>query len=388
MQKGRRFTGWLVLALLLLTGCWDRKEIEETGIVLGLAFDKQNKQIETLHCFALPKSLSERGGSGTKNFVNLHNEGDLVFDNVRALAKGSVRYPSYEHLKVIVISEELARTTDLRNMLDFLLRNPQARRSTKVILSKGKAEELFKPVTPLEPVSALKLSELADASSLTLEMAPRMILAEMSAKLVSKTSFVVQRGEIVPHAGAQLSGGAVIKGDTGKWVGSLSAKEMAGLHFLLKDNHVKSGIVEVEDPAGKEPPFVYEFRKIRSKMEPRIKDGEISFTVSIETEGKLREDWRTSGSAFDNSFIRHTEERTAERIKEMTEFALAKVQKELQADVAGFGKKLSIHSPQVWKSVKEDWETVFSAIPVEVQVRVSIRDYGNRGTKQPNGAGR
>ncbi|WP_248925782.1 Ger(x)C family spore germination protein [Paenibacillus hamazuiensis] len=386
MQKGKRWLAAIAFAaLLVLTGCWDRKEIEELGIVLGVGFDKKDKQIASLHCFALPKASSEKGAVKTGNFANVHSVGDLVFDNVRTLTKGSVRYPTYEHLKIIVISEELARTVDLKNMIDFLLRNPEARRSTKVIISKGKASDMFKEAAPLEPIPALKLSELADTAIRSADMAPRMILGELSAKLTSKTSFIVQETEMVPNVGARITGAAVIKGDTGKMIGSLSEKETEGLGFILEENKKNSGIVKVPGQEGGKP-FVYEFRKVRSSIVPVVSGDQISFTLSIESEGKLREDWRIPGNAFDNHFIKQSEKATEETIKQLTEAAIHKTQKEFNVDVVGFGKKLSIHSPKLWKDMKENWETSFSAMPVDIQVRVKIRDYGNRGSKAADDA--
>ncbi|UUZ84897.1 Ger(x)C family spore germination C-terminal domain-containing protein [Paenibacillus sp. P26] len=186
-----------------------------------------------VHSLAVPKAFAAKEKGKLKNYVNVVSEGDVVFKNVRDLAASLVRYPTYEHLKVVVISEELARTFDLRKVMDFLLRNSETRRSIKVMISQNKAKDVFEPVPPLESNSALKLSELADAASQTLTIAPKLKLGEMSARLSAGTSFVMQRVTMTKQ-GAKLSGGAVIRGSDGKWIGWLDENAMQGLNLMLK----------------------------------------------------------------------------------------------------------------------------------------------------------
>ncbi len=120
---------------------------------------------------------------------------------------------------------------------------------------------------------------------------------------------------------------------------------------------------------------------MKSRIKPQVKGGRISFTVDISTEGKLREDWLLPGNAFEQEFIKKAEKVTEKEILRLAEKALAKTQKDFKVDVAGFGKRLSIHYPQVWKEVKKEWDNQFSNVPVEVKVNVHIQEYGTRGTK-------
>ncbi|MDQ1912657.1 Ger(x)C family spore germination protein [Paenibacillus sp. GD4] len=340
------------LLMMMLLGCWDRKEIDELGIVLGVAFDKQSNQISTLHTFALPKTSSEKSDVKSEKWVNLENTGDLVSENVRGLVKSSIRFPTYEHLKVIVISEELGRSVPLKQMTDYLLRNPESRRSVKLVVSKGKAGEMLKVTSPLDMNPAYKLSEIADRSEQLLELPPKTTLGEVSSKLTSKTSFYVQRSELNANREAVLSGAVAVKGTTGKVIGSLTEEETRGLNFILPNNNKKSAIVKVFDPES-EQQFIYELRKIRANLIPVVQGKQISFVVSVQTEGRMREDWRLQGNAFDSRFIKQSEKAAADTIQQAVKALLNKTQKELGADIAGFGKQLSIHYPRTWKEVAD-----------------------------------
>ncbi|ANY67769.1 hypothetical protein BBD42_15815 [Paenibacillus sp. BIHB 4019] len=371
---------------LLLTGCWDRNEIEETGIALGVGIDFPDGQeegarpiIAMTHQFALPNQFSESTSSKVqKDYVNMSSAGPIVFDNIRALSTRSARPPNYEHLQVIVISEKAARELDLKNVINFFLRNTETRRSIRVVISHGKASDIYQQQKSTK-TPALELRELTDNYRKTLRIPPALTLGNMSEHLTGQSSFVMQGAANSPE-GVKLTSAAVIRGTTARMIGFLSEIETVGLNWLLGNNH-SNGIVEgIEPDSG--AMLGYEVRKMTSSIQPIVQGNEISFQVKIKTTGKLREDWAFPGDAFDVDFIDRAEKATAAMIKQMAEKALAKTQRQYKVDVAGFGKRLSIKKPAVWKRVKDGWEDRFSRVPVSIEVEVDIQEFGTRGTKR------
>lgn len=66
-------------------------------------------------------------------------------------------------------------------------------------------------------------------------------------------------------------------------------------------------------------------------------------------------------------------------MKRLVGNVLKKMQKEYKADVAGFGNRLRIEHPKVWKKVKKDWDQTFSETPINYDVKLTINDYGASG---------
>lgn len=386
-----------LLILMATTGCWDRAEIEDIGIVLGIGIDKpvgrkvlkreeieekgQKQKLHRLsmtHHFAVPREMVAKQATGKqKAYVNLINEGTTVFEIIRELSTRIARPPNYEHLKVIVISEQIARSIDLRDIVNFLLRNPESRRTVKVVISKGQARDAFNIPPPIIANPALKLAQLTENTKKTLRMPPELTLGDMSEKLTGQNSFVVQR-VVNSEKESKIAGAAVIKGRSNKMIGWLGEDEVEGLNWVTGKG--KAGIIKGIDKKTQEV-MIYEMRKMKSSIKPTVKGDQISFTVEIETEGSLREDWEIPGNAFEEDLIKRAEKATKEEIKVLAKKALDKTQKDFKVDVGGFGKQLSIHYPKVWKKVKKDWDEKFSEVPVEVNVKVHIREFGTRGTK-------
>ncbi|NEN81304.1 Ger(x)C family spore germination protein [Paenibacillus elgii] len=384
------------LFLLSMTGCWDRVEIEDVGIVLGIGFDKsakeitnqgnarpegkqeKSRQISMTHHFAVPKQFAAKEkATAQKDYINVVSEGSLVFDIINGLSTRLSRKPSYEHLRIILISEEVARSFDLRNIINFLLRNPEARRSIRVLICEGNTRTAFEK-KGIVTNPALKLRGMTDGYRTTLRMPSIMKLGEMSENLTKKSNFVIQWLSTAREE-TKVSGAAVIRGKDARMAGWLDEEETVGLNWL-KEQKQRTGIIEGTDPKGGGK-IVYEVRKIKRTIKPKHKDGRISFDVEIKTEGRLREDWVASDDAFKEEFIARAERAAEASIKTSMNKALVKMQKKLRLDVAGFGKRVQIEYPQVWGKVKENWDSTFSEAPVEVQVKARIVEFGTRGSK-------
>lgn len=391
----------LLIPLIMMTGCWDRREIEDLGIIVGVAIDRpeqteaaekeEKEAVEHKHVkrhrltltqqFVVPEAIGVegKGGSpGKKPYSNVSSEGDTIFSIIRQCSTVSSRPPLYKHLKVIVIGEDVARSINLQMLTDFFLREPELRRSVKIMIAKGKARAALEAETEIEDLPATKLLKLTENMYKTSRMAPKLTLGEVSEKMAAGSSFIMQR--VVTHQGnVKLAGAAVIKGKTNRLIGWLGEEEIDGINWL--SGEAKGGVVEAVDEQTKEM-VIYEFLSAGSSIKPEINEGEISFTVEIESEGRLGEDWTERGDAFDEKFIQRLTKSIEDEIRLLVNKALQKTQKEFKVDVAGFGKQLSIKYPKVWQQVKGDWDQTFSQVPVRVKVKVYIRHFALKGTKK------
>lgn len=392
---------FIIIFNIVLTGCWDSNEIEELGLVLGVAIDKPKsskaKENESKEAkeheegirprftltqqYVVPKAIkggTEYGGAtAQKPYSNIASEGDSIHQIIRQFASVTSRRSFYKHLKVVIISEEVARSTNLEKLLTHFLKDHEMERSIEVFISKGVAREVLDIKPEKEDIPSFKLLTMGENVVKSSRIAPVMTLGDVSKKMTSQSSFIMQR--IVPHKGdIVLGGAAVIKGKTKKMIGFLGEEETDGLNWLSGKG--KAGIVEAIDKETKEM-IIYEISNIKSKILPNAENGKISFDVKIESEGKISEDWLVPGDAFDNNFIKKAEKAIKDEVMILINKAIYKIQKEFKVDVADFGKKLSIKYPKVWEDVKDDWDETFSDIPINVELKINIRTFGERGKK-------
>ncbi|MGB9887901.1 MAG: Ger(x)C family spore germination protein, partial [Moorellales bacterium] len=143
----------LLLALAAISflgaGCWDRREIDELALVSTVAVDREKGQTVVTAEFFRPAALSQQTGSGagvTMTGRQSHlavGRGPTVFRAIEDIGVKLPREVRWAHANNILVGEEMARR-GLRELLDFWDRDPEARRSTHLLLAWGPAGEIMR----------------------------------------------------------------------------------------------------------------------------------------------------------------------------------------------------------------------------------------------------
>ncbi|SEM81749.1 Ger(x)C family spore germination protein [Lihuaxuella thermophila] len=391
----------LIVALVLLlvtTGCWDLKEVEELRFTVGEGLDRAEEEtpgdewaaegggykkrnlILFTQQLALPEFIAaagkQNGGQQQKPYQNIVLTGDSTFQMASEPSLGHQGGTFGQHLKVLVIGEALARTVNLQQLLNEYFRSPTVRRSVLVFIARGRAKDTLETQEPGE-IPSFRLVDIADNEKETTRLLPPMNLGKVNSKLAAESSFLLQ--SIASKAGiVKFIGAAVIKGKTKKLIGFLSEEELEGLNWLTGQGGggaIKAVYEEQRQPA------VYMIDKLNSHIHPRVEGNRISFDVGIEFEGRLIEDWAIPGNAFESKHLKKVEKAFHDEVRKRVDRSLNKIQHEYQADVAGFGNQLRIRYPEVWEKVKKDWDKEFSRARIKYTVTIQIRDFGTQGSK-------
>ncbi len=391
------FVSLSVLLFLSLTGCWSTREIEEQSLGIGLAFDKGKESIiekkfngqkegyyskkdliTSTYQFITPEVASSttiQAGPQQKSYINFSETGDSVHQMVRELSLKIENPITSTHMKVIVISEDLAKSFKLGNLLDQVLRDNEIRPSCLVLISKGKASETLETKTAGE-IPSFRLVGIVENAYRTTRILPPMPQIKVQSMLHSGSSFLLQKVLSV-NGQVKFAGAAVINGKTHKMTGILNEEELEGITWIKGKG--KGGVVKSYDKETGQQ-IVYEIESMKSRIKPRVNGNNISFDVNIESEGRLSETWVVPGNAFNNEFQKKAEKSSEKEVKRLVRNVVEKMQKEYQVDVAGFGNRLRIENPKVWKKVKKDWDQTFSETPVNYNVKLTINNYGTSGS--------
>lgn len=134
MSRFTRRAGKLLLLVLIgslaasvVSGCWNRRELDTLGIQLGTAIDKVGNQYRVSVQVVIPSELSAKAGGGGRSPVAMYEAtAPTVFEAFRKLTETSSRKIYSAHIRVLIIGESLARE-GIANVLDLLSRNPEAR---------------------------------------------------------------------------------------------------------------------------------------------------------------------------------------------------------------------------------------------------------------------
>ncbi|TKH44671.1 spore gernimation protein GerC [Paenibacillus terrae] len=386
----------LLLAFILLVsqaGCWSSREIEELSMYTGLSLDKgepstveqdlekegsryfkKNKITATVQI--VPKksfgnAAKQAGGQGP-NYINIAGTGDSVLEIFRQFSIRLDRPIIGHHLKVIVVSTELAKQQTMQQLMDFVLRDNDIRPSCLVFLSKGRAANTL--VTKYkDEVPSFHILYMIRNHFRTSKLMRGINLSELDGLMHSKKSYILQN--IIEAEGEfEFSGASIIKGDTGHWLGNLGQQDVDSIAWIKDD--VEGGAIKTYDERNQ--PITYEIKSVNSKITTKVTEGNnISFHVKIESKGRLIEDWDDKLDPTKTQNMKKAEKEFEKEVTRRLKTLMHKLQSQYKVDVAGFGEHLYIEKPQTWKKVKDDWDYKFSQIPVTFDVKLTITDLGS-----------
>jgi spore germination protein len=380
-----------LLVVISLTGCWSSKEIEELGLIIGTAidldiegeFEDQQSGMANGNVFKLTNQLitaetannaTNGGQSQVRAYKNITETGDAVLPALRNMILRTDKRAFGEHAKVIVIGEELARSYNLEQVLDFFRREQEMRPSTLIVIAKGSASKTLESAEATV-IPAIQLVEMIQGMERTTKILTPTPIAKIEGQLNSGNSFLLQT-VATENNDRKLTGAAMIDGNTKTLRAFLNDQETEGVSWIKGKG--EGGLVRSFDDETNQP-IIYESLSMKSKIKPTVKGDSISFTVKIETEGRIGEHWDISGEAFDSKYMKRAEKATEKEIERLVKNVLKKTQQEYNMDVLGFGRSLQISYPQVWNKVENHWDETFSGIPVKFSINVSIKEMGTSG---------
>ncbi|WP_213974381.1 Ger(x)C family spore germination protein [Tepidanaerobacter acetatoxydans] len=369
-----------VILLVVLTGCWDRSELDAISIVTAVGVDKSKTEEKILTTFQImkPSALKTSGSSSSgeqEGVWTLSSTGYTVFDAVRNATMQTERKLFFSENKVIVIGEEVAKS-GIAPFLDFFLRDPEPRRLSWLLIAKGEASDIIKAKHEQENIPSKAIRGMIKASRAT-STAVQINLNDF-AKCLSTPGMdpVACRIELIGDGKQSdkkicVTGAAVFKKD--KLVGWLDRPETRGLNWVL--GKVSSGIIVVKSPKEEDENIALEIVRAGSKITPEIRDGKITITVEIHEEGNPGEQMSSVQLSAVEDW-KELEKRKAQVIKNEINAVLDKAQKEWGTDIFGFGEAIHRKYPKEWKELKGKWRDEFPKVDIQVKVDAKLRTAG------------
>ena len=399
---------FIIISLLICTGCWDRKDIEDRGYVLGIAIDPHipetamedkagdkaketefqhmdmfiNKPIYdmTIQIPIIKKSptLAASGGGGGQESggpaksLQITQSGDTFISMEREMESRVSLTLFYEHLQVIVISDSVAKE-GLDKVVDFFLRHREMRSKVDLFIAEGSAKKLLEVVPKIEDHSATYLHKLPVNSDRNSRIVYKASLGETTNCIRARDDFILPKVEATKDE-IKIKGGALFK--KGKMVGWADEMDVESINFIR--NLYRGGVVVGHRPGDKPGFITMEITKSKAKVKPIIEGDELRFDVSIKVQGEYagQIDF-PSGRYVNDDFIEQCEKEFARAIEEQCNSTIKKMQKEYSADVFQFNKILRTQKPAYWDEIKEDWDKIFPDVKINISTQAKLKLVGN-----------
>ena len=372
--------------LLISSGCYNYKEINDMAIVSSIGIDKDNKNDKYIVSAQIMNS-KESEDSEDSQITVYTKEGDTVHEALRNITLKSPRKLYGNHLSKIVLSEEVAKE-GIDNILDTFNRVTEVRNEFVItIVKEDKASDVLKVLTTTESIPA-------EYVNLSLKIADKTSGLTYATKLDEFISLYLKKGidPVVPVLKIEKKEkkGTTINNITttnpiskiviedlavtnkGKLETYLKNEEVIGYNFLR--NQIQKMIIPVKcDDENNYASISILKNKTKSNTEKKDNKYIINFNINSEaiiTEYNCRKD------LTDEKVIKELEKDTEKKIKRYIKNSLNK-QKETKGKFLGLERIIYLDYP---KYKNEDYSVKYNVnvnLVRKGEIRNSVKGENN-----------
>lgn len=370
----------IMLVIFIITGCYDRKELNNISILSATEIDKVEGNFIVKAQVVNPQP-SDKSSVNQVPFVVYTGKGNSIQEAYRNIKLQSPRYLYPDHLQVMLVSDKLAKE-DISQILDFYLRDPFVRTEFKVLVSRS--DDVLSVLTPIDELSSesilgslktnnkfLGVSNIVTFNELTsMKLNPNREIVLPSIFLENKSKIEDEKentDKTNVDSMYKLGGLAVFKNNN--LIGYLTDSE--SISYNIVKNNTDNTIIKYD--CGSEQYISFEMVDNKSKFvikNEKIKIvGNISLIINemvcdIDLEDKDNFDVlnRNVQKYINNNLLND----------------INNIRNKYNSDVFGFLDEIYKHDYNYYLKVKDNWyKNEYKDIPIMIDLKVKIIGKGN-----------
>ncbi|MGI6239994.1 MAG: Ger(x)C family spore germination protein [Christensenellales bacterium] len=362
----------LVLAVSL-TGCWSYHGLNEMAIVLGMAIDRDyHTGIYFVSCEIADLAESSSDTGLTSKVVEA--QGRTLLEAVRNAKRRLLTRLYFGNMEVIILGEDLLREGEIRDVLNFGMRDIEIRETTHLMIAMGvPARDIIRLRGLDQPIVSLELETIVDRDNELITSSINVELRKAYDALNSPgMSLVLPAIHIVTNDGeevAESNGIGLFMKET--LVGFISPEDSQ--YFLFATDRAHGGMLPMAIGGDGLMNYTFEIGDSDADIQIHNKEGALSFELNITADLYLLQ----VPEGFDimkRELILELERAAGANLAGSISRVISDVQKQYQTDVFGFGEVIYKKRLQLWRNVEDMWMDLFPEIPIDVHCTLTFRN--------------
>jgi spore germination protein KC len=362
---------------LLLTGCWDIKDLQEISYLTAMGFDIEGEEFVIYGQFLDFGSVAktESSKSGTLPVWVGKGRGKTLVNAIDDLYRSSPLRIFYGHVNAIVLGEKLLKNKSAMNQAEQFHNRFYELRYTPWIFGTSEAmDELFSVTSifnfspgvsilhqPQETYKQRSLIQPISVREFSLEMNEPSHTVMLPSIAISAENW--NKGN-KPHELLTINGAYAIKND--KFLGLFHAEEILGLTWV--EPHARRGPLVLS--SGGKYKAALSLEQPNITIHPRVREGKAEYTIEIKLIGTQV---MTMIPMSESELEREASELVRKQIREVYEVGIQRDADLLQLETALYRKKNG-----EWKKLRSREKLKLTPKSLtEITVSVKIKHTGN-----------
>ncbi len=381
----------IILLVLLLTGCWDYRELNDLAILGSLSIDIVDEEYIVGAQIMNPQKEgnSTNGSSGSTGapIVVYKFKGKTIQEAIRKMTTESPKKIYAGHISMLMVSEKAAKK-GFKDIADFLIRDHETRKQFKVVIIRN--EEVDKSLSILSQLEALPTQENLDSlkaasnynGNVTTIGFDEFLSLGYSIGIEPVLPYADLKGDIeagkkkentqqtTPISSIIYKGIAVFKND--RLLGYLDEKDSIGFNFI--HNNLKSSSIPFK--CDEDNYAAVEIINYKTDLKVDIKDNKPIVKLNVTGEAHQSEincdiDMESlSGRNFIKDLMN-------KEIIKLISSSIDTVKNKFNSDIFGFEQYLYRHNYKYWEKNKKKWPELFKNIQYEIKTNLVLTKKGS-----------
>lgn len=377
----------IIFCPILLTGCFDKIELEERGIVLAIGIDKYIEENDTsiektgeekrfVISLAMPDvSEGEKSNKKDDNSESKENksikigEGASVSSTMELIDSYISKNLYYGHTKVVVLGKEILEDElFLKETLDALERNNEISRKIIVLGSQNRAEDILKTVPKDEKILGIYINDFFKNNKKFSSFTYSVDLEDVISSLLSTGDIAIPSIQVIDED-IKLQGLMAIKDS--KYIGYLDDATTKGLLWILD----KKSLGEIAIPFENGYVSTTIFKK---KIEKNFyeKDNKIICSFNISLEGNISEYYLGKNIMIDTNKYKMIEEEINNYVKAEINNSIDII-KDLNVDIFNIKELIRKNEYNLYDKYNLENNDIYDYIDFDIKCTTKIKGSGS-----------
>lgn len=352
------------IPILLITGCWDSKDINKKCINISLGVDYVDDLIEfSGEIVKLTNTLREQSDdSEASNVYTVFSYGS-TFEEARINYSSSIPYTSFlGATRVVIFSEEYAKQgiESYLNRVDSLF---DYRKTLNTVVSREPTKELLNVKTN----KAISVGFLIE-KMLHHQLEEGTTISPNTGNILSNIAFGSQ-GYLMPYIGIQSGdiaylGLAVFKNS--KLIDIIENTDTTPLLYMIAENPKLLEVITL--PTDNKNKYSFRIHVDDRNVDTSYMDGTVFIDINLDLHAELL--YQYNKDKISEEKIRELQDEISNKITMEINEITKRAQKEFKCDIFGFGEKF--RAQNYYQYQKINWAEEFLTSKVNVNINTKI----------------
>ena len=374
----------LLLLILLLTGCYNYRELNDLAIVSAIGIDYKDNNFEVSIQIVNPKKQQDSSSANEPDFIIYKSKAKTLQEAFRNVVDTSPNRIYGSHLEILIISEEIAKN-HMDKLFDFFAREPEARSEFNILIAKNSTpNDQISIITPLINLSATNIKTLIETNSQNLATTVILTFYDTFNKyLIRYLEIILPSLELIgeeekgqeqeniaqtnTNNKVKLSTIAIFKNN--KLIGYLSEEESKGLNILLNKANISLISSKYHDNY-----IVSEIDNIKTKFDIDVYKKEVNITIKGHS---IINEVNSNINIKDPKVIDNIDKNIENELKKIIENTIYTTQNTYNSDVIGIRDMFYKKDPNYLKKNYSNWDEIFKQIKFNINIDLKLYEKGN-----------